>query len=152
MTLWEVLTKHRTIPSSPAWMCVVFFLGTGLYAGWLAVRPEPPVWNDAVNVDQIVQEQREMSADLDALGRALKNDDQDVRQAAIRQFESQQKTRAEQVAKRKADLAARGRANRVSWGACAAASIAVGILLWLHVGEGRIGGRELVPPKPSRHR
>jgi len=127
MTLWEALTKHRTIPAPPAWLCAVVFLGTGLYAGWLAVGPEPPLWDDDLNVQQIVEEEREWAVACEAVMRAVENDDQDLRQAAIRRCESLQKTHDERKAKRKADLEARVGAQRAKLGAYCVTAIATAI-------------------------
>ena len=145
MTLWHVLKTHRTIPSPPAWVRAVVFLGMGTYAGWLAFDLEPQKWNVGLNVGQIVEEQRGVSADCEALARALQESDQDLRQAALRQLESQQKAREERAAKRKADLAANFRKERAGLGAWAATSIAIGIWMLFGSASGGSGSRRPTP-------
>ena len=127
VTLWHVLTKHRAIPAPPAWLCAVFFLGTGLYAGGLAISPEPPPWGDDLNVHQILEEQKECAAAREAVMRAVESDDQDLRQAAFRRCESLQKTHDERKARRQADLEARVRAQRAKLGAYCVTAITTAI-------------------------
>jgi hypothetical protein len=148
MTLWQVLTNHRTILSPPAWMAAVFFLGMGLYAGWLAVSPAPPMWNDDLDLRSIAEEQKEFLATFDVVMRAVESDDQELRQAALRQWEALKKTQDDRKAKRKADREARVRMQRAKLGSFCVASIATGIWCCLRARGYGIVGRGIagLPP------